>query len=305
MTGDGSATGDIWQIDIDLPDNFAVAPVEAALEDIATGLSSFEIIGTPGWRITAYTAGEPDRADVLARLAVAAAAADIAMPDIDVSRVTEKDWVAEVERALAPIHVGPYYVFGSHVTDPPPDGSIAIRIDAGQAFGTGNHETTRGCLQAIETLCAERAPSNPLDVGTGSGILAIALAKRLGGRVTASDNDPIAVDVATENAGLNGVGDLICFHRAEGLDLPALQAGAPYDLVVANIVANPLIGLSADIAGALAEDGRVVLSGILLDQAEDVAAAYVANGLTLIERIEIGDWATLTLGANSRSGPKN
>jgi len=295
MTGTGSSSGDIWQIDIELPDKSAVEPFEAALEDVVTGLSSFEIIGTPGWRVTAYTAGEPDRVDILARLGTAAAAANIAVPDIDVSPVEERDWVAEVERALSPIHVGPYYVFGSHVTDPPPAGSIAIRIDAGQAFGTGNHETTGGCLQAIEALYAVQAPSNPLDVGTGSGILAIALAKRLGATVTASDNDPIAVEVAVENAGLNGVGGLIGFHLADGLDHPALEAEAPFDLIVANIVANPLIALSAEIASALTDTGHVVLSGILSDQADDVVGVYRANGITLKDRIAIGDWVTLTL----------
>ena len=295
MNAEGGALGDIWQIDIALLAKSSVEPIEVALEDIAIGLSSFEIIGTPGWRVTAYTAGEPDRASLTARLSAAAAKADMTLPEFDVSPVTERDWVAEVERALAPIHVGSYCVYGSHVTEPPPDGAIAIQIDAGQAFGTGNHETTRGCLQSIEKVCADHAPSNPLDIGTGSGILAIALAKRLGNAVTASDNDPIAVDVAAENAKLNGVGELIDFHLAEGVDLPGLQEKAPYDLIVANIVANPLIALSADIAGALTVTGRIVLSGILLDQAEEVAASYADNGLRLIERTEMGDWATLTL----------
>lgn len=296
MTGGDPAVGEMWQISFELPDRAGVDGFEAALEDAVIGLSSFEIVGTSGWRIIGYTAGEPDRPDILTRLGTAAATADVAIPDIEVCLVEERDWVAEAERALAPIEVGPFYVYGSHVTDAPPDGAIPIQVDAGQAFGTGNHETTKGCLQAIEAICARQTPSNPLDVGTGSGILAIALCKRLKIHVTASDNDAIAVDVATRNAELNGVGGLIDFHLADGLGLAAIQAKAPYDLIVANIVANPLIAMSDAIASATTEDGKVVLSGILIEQSDEVVAAYHANGLSLLDRNEIGEWVTLTLG---------
>lgn len=296
MTDIPFEAGEIWQISFELADRTSVEAFEAVLEDVVTGVSSFEIVGTPGWRITVYTAGEPDHADILARLGTAAATSNVAMPDIDVSPVEAREWVAEAERALAPIEVGPFYVYGSHVTDAPPNGAIPIRIDAGQAFGTGNHETTKGCLRAIEAICQRQEPAKPLDVGTGSGILAIALAKRLDIRVTASDNDAIAVDVASENAELNGVGGLVDFYLADGLGLAAIQAKAPYDLIVANIVANPLIAMSDAIGSALADSGQVVLSGILLDQWEDVVAAYQASGLGLLSRDEIGDWVTLTLG---------
>ena len=295
MTGSGSPDGELWLISFDLPDRAGVSIFEDALEDIVTGLSSFEIIGTPGWRITGLTMGEPDRNEVLTRLGGAANRAETDVPDVEILAVEERDWVAEAEKALAPIHVEPFYVYGSHVTDQPPDGAIAIRIDAGQAFGTGNHETTRGCLQAIEMICAEQAPSAPLDIGTGSGILAIALARRTDAHVTASDNDPIAVDVAAENAAVNGVGNRISFHVVEGLDLPAIRASTPYDLIVANILANPLISLSADIAGAGAAFGRVILSGILGSQEDEVITAYQVEGLNLIKRIEIGEWTTLVL----------
>ena len=296
MTGAEPEKGGMWQISFELPDRTGVAEFESALEDAVIGLSSFEVVGTARWRITAYTAGEPDRGDMLARLGTAAATAEIAMPDIDVSPVEERDWVAEAERALAPIEVGPFYVYESHVTDAPPAGAIPIQIDAGQAFGTGNHGTTKGCLQAIETICSEQSPSKPMDIGTGSGILAIALAKRLDVRIVASDNDAIAVDVAAQNAKLNGVGGRIDFLVADGLDLPAITANAPYDLIVANIVANPLIAMSDAISDAATDDGRVVLSGILTDQSNDVVAAYQACGLRLVNRDEIGEWVTLTLG---------
>ncbi|MEE2997549.1 MAG: 50S ribosomal protein L11 methyltransferase [Pseudomonadota bacterium] len=296
MTGQETAVDCVWQVTFNLPDRAAVEVFEEALEGLVNGLSSFKNVSAPGWKVTAYAAGEPDRLNIQGRLRVAAGIANVALPDIGISPVEQRDWVAELEHTLPPIHVGPYYVFGSHVRDVPPDGAIAIQVDAGQAFGTGNHETTLGCLQAIESVCVDRGPSNPLDLGTGSGILAIAVAKRFGVRVTASDNDPIAIDVARENAGLNGVGEKVDFYVADGLDMAELIVKAPYDLIVANIVANPLIALSSDIAGALTRSGYLILSGILLGQADDVTEAYRENGLRLEDRIEAGDWVTLTLG---------
>ena len=296
MTGQETAVDCVWQVTFDLPDRAAVEVFEEALQELVNGLSSFENVVAPGWQVTGYAAEEPDRLDILARFRAAAAIANVALPDIGISPVEQRDWVAELEHTLPPIHVGPYYVFGSHVRDVPPDGAIAIRVDAGLAFGTGNHETTCSCLQAIESVCADREPSNPLDLGTGSGILAIAVAKRFGVRVTASDNDPIAIDVARENAGLNGVREKVDFHVADGLDMAELMAKAPYDLIVANIVANPLIALSSDITGALTGSGHLILSGILLGQVDDVTEAYRENGLRLKDRIEAGEWVTLTLG---------
>lgn len=295
MTGIPDPRGAMWEIVFDLPQVTLVSAFEAALEDCVVGLSSFEVIGTPCWQITGYAETEPDRSMIEAKAALAAAAAGIEVPEIAIRPVIERDWVADVEKSLAPIHVGPYYVYGSHVADSAPPDTIAIRIDAGLAFGTGNHETTQGCLQAIETVCADNPPENPLDVGTGSGILAIALAKRFGIRVSASDNDPIAIDVARENASLNGVGAQVSFHVADGLDDANLRAGGPYDLVMANIVANPLIAMAADLAQTVSGRGTAVLSGILSDQADSVITAYEAQGLGLAGRVTLGEWETLTL----------
>ena len=294
MTGE-AFSGEVWQIVVDLPSVEAVQFFEAALADRVTGMSSFEIPDTPRWRITGYADAEPDRTDIAEKIAVAAMAAGVETPDIDIAPVESRDWVAEVERSLTPIHVGPYYVYGSHIDESPPNDAVAIRIDAGLAFGTGNHETTQGCLQAIETVCAAAAPANPLDIGTGSGILAIALAKRFGVDVTAGDNDPVAVDVARENADINGVGGQIVFHVADGLGHSGFESKNPFDLIVANIVANPLVAMAPQIAAAAAPGGAVILSGILLSQAKDVVAAYVAQGFACEDRIEIGDWATLVL----------
>ena len=298
MTDNGSVSVDIWQVSMTLPNTEAVEAFEEALEDTTTGLSSFRINKTPSWYVTGYIAGEPSRIDILNRMRAAASKTNIAMPDFDISLVEEIDWVAKVERELTPITVDPYFIFGSHIEKAPPKGAVAIKIDAGQAFGTGHHETTCGCLQAIETLCAQRPPSNPLDLGTGSGILAIAIAKRLGISVTASDNDPIAIEVARENARLNGVREQIDLHVGEGIGAASLIEKAPYDLIVANILANPLVALSPEISGALTESGHAILSGILLDQAEAITITYLKNGLKLQQLIEVGDWVTLMLASN-------
>lgn len=285
----------MWEIVIELPTGDLKEAFETAIADHVAGLALFEIENTPRWRLVGYADGEPDSGVIGASVAVAAAAAGIESPDIHIAPMVEKDWVAESEKSLPALHVGPYFVFGSHITEPPPEEAIAIKIDAGLAFGTGNHETTQGCLQALEDLFADRVPQNPIDIGTGSGILAIAIAKRCDVDVLASDIDPIAVDVARENAEINGVGDRLCCLVSDGVDDSAIRQSSPYDLVVANIVANPLIALAEGIEKILSPDGIVILSGVLNEQAADVEAAYAARGVGEVSRIELGNWTTLAL----------
>lgn len=284
-----------WEIVVELPAGDLKEAFEAAIADFVTGISLFEIENTPRWRLTGYADRAPDIGFIEASLAVAAATAGIDAPDVRIAPVVDKDWVAESERSLPALRVGPYYVYGSHIREAPPPEAIAIKIDAGLAFGTGNHETTQGCLQALEIVFANETPDNPLDIGTGSGILAIAIARRCGANVIASDIDPIAIDVARENACINGVGERIAFAVSDGVDDADIRMRAPYDLVVANIVANPLIALADGIEKILSGRGRVILSGILNDQAEDVAAAYSACGLEESDRVELGNWTTLIL----------
>jgi ribosomal protein L11 methyltransferase len=284
-----------WEIVIELPTGDRRELFETAIEDYVAGHALFEIENTPRWRLTGYTDSPPDTVAIEARVALAAAAAGIDTPQVRIGPVVEKDWVAESERSLPALHVGPYFVYGSHIREPAPADAIAIKIDAGLAFGTGNHETTQGCLQALERLFAEKMPENPIDIGTGSGILAIALAKRCRAPVTASDIDPIAIDVARENAEINGVGDRISFCVTDGVEGEDIDGGAPYDLIVANIVANPLIALAGGIVGLLSVDGCVILSGILNEQAAAVTAAYTAEDLSFKDSIELGNWTTLIL----------
>jgi ribosomal protein L11 methyltransferase len=204
----------------------------------------------------------------------------------------DKDWVAENQRSFRPFQVGPFWVHPSHARDGMPAGLLPIEIDAGMAFGTGTHATTRGCLEMLATLDpAETA--NAVDVGCGSGILAIAMAKLWRRPVLGGDNDAEAVDVAIENAGRNGVAPLCRFVVSTGLQAPELAQRAPYDLIVANILAGPLVELSEPFARAVRRGGRLLLSGLLVEQAEMILEAYERRGFVFERRIDLetgGAW---------------
>ena len=244
----------------------------------------------PGrWQVVVYfeTAPGKDERAALARLAGAAKFAIAALP--------KTDWVAKSLAGLAPVRAGPFLVHGGHDRAKVRANDIAIEIEAGMAFGTGHHGTTAGCLIAIDREAKARRIVNALDVGTGSGVLAIALAKRAHARVTASDIDPVAVKVARENVRLNGVARLVRTLVATGLNHAAIEAGAPYDLIVANILAGPLVTLAPAIARHLAPGGTVILSGLLIEQQRRVAAAYRGQRLRFVGAIPLSEWATLVL----------
>lgn len=262
---------------------------ERGLEHLAEHgfiVTSRELSHDGPWRIEIF--GEGDKAKV--RAAIDAGWQWETLPDTD--------WVAENQRSFRPFTVGPFWVHPSHVTKGQPAGTIALRIDAGLAFGTGTHATTRGCLKMLATL-DPRETANAVDVGCGSGILAIAMAKLWQRPVIGGDDDAQAVDVARQNAGLNGVGDLCRFVHASGLDAPELETRAPYDLIVANILAGPLAELSQSFASALPPGGRVLLSGLLVEQAAPLLEVYGSRGFTFERRIDLETggawWRTLLL----------
>jgi ribosomal protein L11 methyltransferase len=262
---------------------------EQGLEHLAEHgfiVTSRELSRDGPWRIEIF--GEGDRAKVQA--AVDAAWQWETLPDTD--------WVAENQRSFQPFTVGPFWVRPSHVMEGQPAGTIALRIDAGLAFGTGTHATTRGCLEMLATL-EPRETTNAADVGCGSGILAIAMAKLWHRPVIGGDDDTQAVDVARENAGLNGVGDLCRFVQASGLDAPEFKTRAPYDLIVANILAGPLAELSQSFASALRPGGRMLLSGLLVEQAAPLLEVYGRRGFTFERRMDLETggawWRTLLL----------
>lgn len=280
-----------------LPGEDAARALASAMERMTPepiGVGVFEIEDGSGlWEVGAYFLEAPDQV-MLEVFAMAFDAKPFAF-----SELPEIDWVAKVRRELAPVEAGRFFVYGSHDADKVPQGAdrVPLQIEATVAFGTGHHGTTLGCLKAFDRLLtAGERPARVADIGCGTAVLAMAAAATLpDALVIASDIDRVAVDVAEANVAINGLqGRLECLEAA-GLDHPRLHAAAPYDLIFANILKGPLIELAPEIAAHLATGGRSILSGLLSVQAEAVTAAYVAAGLCLQDRDDIGEWSTLVL----------
>ncbi|WP_226372595.1 50S ribosomal protein L11 methyltransferase [Allosphingosinicella flava] len=251
------------------------------------------------WRLDGYfeTAPTPDDIALFRTLAPSAERIE---PSIE--QLADEDWVTMSQQGLEPIRAGRFFVHTPAHRDAIPADAIALEIDAGRAFGTGQHETTTGCLLAMDRL-KEGAISfdNILDLGTGTGLLAFAALKLWpDAKVAASDIDPVSIDVSAENAAINGIptgtgkGEVELIVAA-GMEHPRLAARAPYDLIVANILAGPLIDLAPSVAAALAPGGRLILAGLLNTQAEAVTSAYRRQGLMGSFDIVRGDWTILTM----------
>ncbi len=250
------------------------------------------------WRIEAYYAELPETdacADELASVS------GLPRPDVTVEGVPDENWVALSQAALPPVAAGRFIVHGSHDRWRVPGGPVSIEIDAGEAFGTAHHATTSGCLEAISRVQVLEAGSrrpylDVLDLGTGSGVLAVALARMLrSARIVASDLDARSVEVAAENIRLNGASGRVRTLVAAGFGDSRLATGRRFDLIVANILAGPLISLAADVSRRLAPRGGLILSGILVPQAAAVIAAYRAHGLVVVDHRRLAGWSTITL----------
>jgi ribosomal protein L11 methyltransferase len=278
----------VW---LDLPES-AVAAYEAALLQVCDTVGLFLDEESGVWRVEGVKArGEDDaRLDAALALAEAASGAAAALMRAD----TEAEgWLARTYASFPLQLIGRRFaVRGEHLDGPKPPGRVTLTLDAGLAFGSGEHGSTRGCLRALE-IEARRKPRRILDLGTGSGILAMAAAKLLRRPVLATDIEPWSVRVAGRNAAQNGVGKLVRPLLADGWSSPAVRRGAPYDLVLANILARPLCFMAPRLAAHLAPDGAVILSGLLRGQAGTVLAAHRRAGLRLAYRLEEGPWTTL------------
>lgn len=293
-----SAPGTVWRLSAVVPGD-AVLAVETALDPFCPALTLFETADGSGvWRVEGFAEEKPNEAALRAALAEIAAIQGVAAPDVHVEAVAPRDWVAENLETFPPLTVGRYYVYGSHVTAPPPRGRIALRVDPGAAFGSGRHESTSGCLAAFDRLACGRTFTHMLDMGCGSGILAMAMAKTwqdAGASVLAVDIDARAVKVAAENARLNGVAGRMAAIAGAGYKAARVGRGGPYDLIVANILARPLIRMANDAARHLDRQGVLVLAGFLTRDWRRVYAAHRMQGLVLADRIDVGEWTTLVL----------
>lgn len=291
----------LWRLEATVPEA-DVDAFEHALAERALSVSRFDVPGRGLWRIDALFVEPPDPGPFNALLRNLGDAAAASPPTVTVSRLPDKDWVRLSLGDLKPVTAGRFFVCGRHDAARVPANAILIQIEAGPAFGTGHHETTRGCLLAIERLARRYRARTPLDLGCGSGVLAIAMAKTWRTRVIASDIDPVAVRTALENGKINGVGDLLRAVTADGFGHQLLARNAPYDLIVANILAGPLRTLAPAVARHAAANGYVVLSGLLTIQEREVTAAFARQGLYQWRRIALSGWTTLILRGRRTRG---
>jgi ribosomal protein L11 methyltransferase len=263
-----------------------------SLFDGQAAITAFEDAGGR-WQVAMHFAEAPDRASI--RELVAVAAGDKATADIAFDIVEAKDWIKATLEQLVPVRAGRFIVHGRHDRAKVPPNRLGVEIEAALAFGTGHHGTTRGCLLLLDHVLKAYRPRRVLDLGTGTGVLAISAAKALHIKLLASDIDPLAVKVARENARLNGAGHLLNVIRATGFSAPQFERDRPFDLVLANILANPLRQMATPMARHLASSALVVLSGLLPHQAQGVIAAYRARGLVLERHIQIEGWSSLLM----------
>ena len=276
-----------------LPED-AVPAFEAALQTVCATVGLFRDEATDTWRVEGVREAGAGDDELAGALALASAVSGIEQPALHAAPVEAEGWLARTVESFPEQPIGRrFLVRPTHLPDPKTHGRLVLRLDAGLAFGSGEHASTRGCLLALERI-AHRRPRRVLDLGTGSGILALAAAKLLRRPVLATDIEPWSVRVAAENARLNGEQRLVSARLADGWRHRAVRAGR-YDLVFANILARPLCAMARDLAAHLAPGGTAILAGLLGTQARMVLAAHRRQGLVLDARHDVGPWTTLVL----------
>ncbi len=293
MTNPFAQSAEHWQVVFTIP-AAAAGTAENSFDDNTLSVAAFETDEANHiWTIELLYESEPDMEDIKRRLLLLSALHDVPLPVATLKQLPAQDWLKAVARDFPPLSIGRFYVHGAHVKDAPPAGSISIQVDAGAAFGSGEHGTTSGCLEAMEWLAKSHHFRNVLDMGCGSGILAIAASKLWRGEVLAADIDPVAVNVTKENARINRARlDTVV---SDGYSHEKIKRTAPYDLIISNILARPLVAFAPQLKRHLRGGGMAVLSGLLSSQEAQVKSAHMAQGLKLERRFNNGDWCTLVL----------
>ena len=275
-----------------LPGKINASDLGDALERLTPqpiGVGVFELEDGSGlWEVGAYFSEKPDD------ISLALLAAVFQAEEFKISELRQIDWVSKVQRSLKPVVAGRFFVYGSHVSDKVPPDCEPLLIEASMAFGTGHHGTTKGCLLALEQLIKVGFKAkNVIDVGCGTAVLAMAAARIFSANVIASDIDSVAHSVAKMNIIANGLDQNIQCFEASGFAHEQIKTKNPFDLIFANILLAPLLGLATDISKYSLSGGYVVLSGILSEQAELVVKKYTGVGFSLSNQIEIGEWVTI------------
>ncbi len=289
----------------DLPDEIAFTLAESFIEEALASSAMREGRKHNGhWLLEWIMERAPAPEDILTRIALQCAAhniegIEISHDQIEIKETPDINWLEKSYQDFKPFSIGPFFIYGSHYTKGAPEGQIGLQVDAATAFGSGEHETTKGCIQAMLDLKGKGAcPWNILDMGTGSGILALAAWKLWKSPILAVDNDAESIVVTKRHAALNGVNiakSALSTACGDGFNTPEVDRQKPYELILANILAGPVIEMAPALVRVLDDNGYAVLSGMLKEQSDLVAAAYEGLGLSLKKRYDIGEWSTLVM----------
>lgn len=289
----------IWQVSLET-DVAAAMPLSDILENYVEAISVFEVEGTDIWVIKGVAQEEPDRAAIIAALAVASAVEGCALPEVTIDLLPETDWLRLNRESFPAMRFGRFLVHGSHLRGKTPKAVLSIEVDAAQAFGSGSHGTTEGCLREIDALSRRIHPRKVLDMGCGSGILSMAAAKIWpAAEIMAVDIDPISVRTTEENAVANGVAKRVRAKAGNGYAVLSDVPSGSYELILSNILARPLCKMAPQLAHYLKPGGYAVLSGLLYHQTSAVLSAHRQQGLVLAGKRRFGDWMTLLLKKTS------
>lgn len=288
----------LWRIELRAP-SAAVDAFQDALEPYYMAVSAMAENDSDDpddfWRIEGFTDAEPDEKAVARAMRKTAQTSGLETPKLNIELVPPRDWLAENLADFPPNRIGRFFIHGSHFEGSPPAGLTAIKLDAGTAFGSGEHPTTAACLRGLDRLAKERTIFRPLDMGCGSGILSLAMAKTWKVPVIACDIDPEAVRVTAENARRNGVGNLVHAAAGPSYRTPLVVQNGPYDLIAANILTRPLCRMAGDAHRVLTRGGLIVLSGLLQRDGPQVIARHRAHGFRLVRTLVLDGWQTLVM----------